>query len=66
MELFRQGLLDPNLNEQLRLDDLSKLPYITAVIKEVLRVSPPVGAGYRKVLKTFDLDVSLPHHGCSD
>ena len=58
MELFRNGLLDPHLNEQLDLKDLNNLPYISAVIKEVLRVAPPVGAGYRKALKTFDLDVS--------
>jgi cytochrome P450 len=62
MELFRKGLLDPNLNEELNLKDLKDLPYISAVIKEVLRVAPPVGAGYRKALKTFDLDVCIPSH----
>ncbi|ELU07122.1 hypothetical protein CAPTEDRAFT_150007 [Capitella teleta] len=56
MELFRQGLLDPNLNEELTPSDIKNLPYIDAIIKEVLRVAPPVGAGYRKALKTFDLD----------
>lgn len=32
------------------------LPYLTAVIKEVLRIHPPVGGGFRVALKTFELE----------
>ena len=43
----------------LSLDKLSKLRYVDCVIKEVLRVLPPVSGGYRTALQTFELDVSL-------
>ena len=58
MELYEHGLLDPKTSPPLTYDILSQLPYTSAVIKEVLRVAPPVGAGYRKALQTFELDVS--------
>ena len=34
------------------------LPYLNCVVKEILRLAPPAGAGFRKVLKTFELGVS--------
>ncbi|KAM4590841.1 LOW QUALITY PROTEIN: cytochrome P450 26C1 [Odontesthes bonariensis] len=40
----------------LSLDKLSKLRYVDCVIKEVLRVLPPVSGGYRTALQTFELD----------
>lgn len=42
----------------LSLDKLSRLRYIDCVVKEVLRVLPPVSGGYRTALQTFELDVS--------
>ena len=44
----------------LTMEKLSQLQYVSCVIKEVLRVLPPVSGGYRTVLKTFELDVSMP------
>lgn len=43
----------------LSLDKLSRLRYIDCVVKEVLRVLPPVSGGYRTALQTFELDVSF-------
>lgn len=43
------------------LEKLSCLRYLDCVIKEVLRVLPPVSGGYRTALQTFELDVSASH-----
>lgn len=43
------------------LEKLSRLRYLDCVIKEVLRVLPPVSGGYRTALQTFELDVSALH-----
>lgn len=45
------------------LEKLSRLRYLDCVIKEVLRVLPPVSGGYRTALQTFELDVSASHSG---
>ena len=45
------------------LEKLSRLRYLDCVIKEVLRVLPPVSGGYRTALQTFELDVSASHAG---
>nr|XP_013056044.2 cytochrome P450 26C1 [Anser cygnoides] len=38
------------------LEKLGRLRYLDCVIKEVLRVLPPVSGGYRTALQTFELD----------
>ncbi|XP_008942247.1 PREDICTED: LOW QUALITY PROTEIN: cytochrome P450 26C1, partial [Merops nubicus] len=38
------------------LEKLGRLCYLDCVIKEVLRVLPPVSGGYRTALQTFELD----------
>lgn len=43
----------------LRLDTLSGLHYLDCVIKEVMRLFTPISGGYRTVLQTFELEVSL-------
>ncbi|GFN93284.1 cytochrome p450 26a1 [Plakobranchus ocellatus] len=40
----------------LTMSALNQMEYISAVVKEVLRLSPPVGGAYRTVLKTFSLN----------
>lgn len=39
------------------LEQLSQLAYLDRVIREVLRLLPPVSGGYRTVLQTFELEV---------
>ena len=41
--------------------DLQQMNYADLVIKETLRILPPVGGAYRKVIKSFELDVSLKY-----
>ncbi|XP_077206387.1 cytochrome P450 26C1 [Paroedura picta] len=40
----------------LTLEKMSRLRYLDCVIKEVLRMLPPVSGGYRTALQTFELD----------
>ncbi|GFS16682.1 cytochrome P450 26A1-like [Elysia marginata] len=47
--------LDQDVEGDLTMASLSRLEYIAAVVKEVLRLSPPVGGAYRTVLKSFTL-----------
>lgn len=42
----------------LTLEQIGQLKYVSNVVKEVVRIAPPVGGGFRKALKTFELDVS--------
>uniref|UniRef100_A0A674JMU7 Cytochrome P450 family 26 subfamily C member 1 n=1 Tax=Terrapene triunguis TaxID=2587831 RepID=A0A674JMU7_9SAUR len=62
VEKIRQELMSHELHRQchclspMNLDKLSRLRYLDCVIKEVLRVLPPVSGGYRTALQTFELD----------
>lgn len=42
----------------LSLDKVNQLSYVDCVVREVLRLLPPVSGGYRTALQTFELDVS--------
>lgn len=55
-ELQEYGLRDPTV--EVSYDDLRQLPYISDVIREVLRISPACGGGFRRALQTFDIGVS--------
>uniref|UniRef100_A0A8B9CLS7 Cytochrome P450 family 26 subfamily C member 1 n=1 Tax=Anser brachyrhynchus TaxID=132585 RepID=A0A8B9CLS7_9AVES len=57
---IRQELMSHELYPQcqcyISLEKLGRLRYLDCVIKEVLRVLPPVSGGYRTALQTFELD----------
>jgi len=46
----------PLLESPLTLETLKQMTYLDQVLQEVLRLVPPVGGGFRKVLQTCDLD----------
>lgn len=50
--------LKENGCDDLDYEKLNKMKYLTSVVKEAIRITPPVGGGYRKALKTFEIDVS--------
>lgn len=56
---------DCSCEPDLSLAALGRLRYVDCVVKEVLRLLPPVSGGYRTVLRTFELDVSAPRCGAS-
>ena len=59
-ELATNGLLDDRTCD-LDLGRINKLKYVRNVVKEALRISPPIGGGYRKALETFEVEVSVLH-----
>ncbi|XP_046573884.1 cytochrome P450 26B1-like [Haliotis rubra] len=52
---LRQHNIDDD-EGKITLGQLGKLKYVSNVVKEVMRIAPPVGGGFRKALKTFELD----------
>lgn len=67
-ELRSKGILHNGCicEGSLRLDNINSLHYLDCVIKEVLRLFTPISGGYRTVLQTFELDVSIAIcSGCS-
>ncbi|XP_038071201.1 cytochrome P450 26A1-like [Patiria miniata] len=55
----RRELADHGMTQAgspLSLEDMNQLKYVSNVVKEILRMSPPIGAAFRKALRTFELD----------
>lgn len=61
-ELDEAGILQCSSDEfQPSLDKIYQLKYLYSVVREILRIISPVGAGYRKALKTFEVGVCSPY-----
>ena len=59
-ELSNADLLESTAGETtLTSNVLKDLPYLDMVWKEITRISPPFGGGFRKVIKTFELEVCV-------
>ena len=43
-----------NITGTTTLEDLKKMTYLDMVLKEVMRLVPPVGGGFRKAIQTFE------------
>ncbi|XP_059146352.1 cytochrome P450 26A1-like [Physella acuta] len=54
-ELDAKGLLSPDMSTHLTYDLLQSLEYTQWVIKEVLRLHPPVGGVFRQAKKTLEV-----------
>ena len=55
MQLLRDEQDRLNIMGTPTLEDLKAMSYLEQVLKEVMRLVPPVGAGFRKAIKTFEL-----------
>jgi cytochrome P450 len=51
--------------EPLTVEHLTQMSYLDQVLKEVLRIAPPVGGGYREVIKSFEFNGYLIPQGWS-
>ncbi|KAJ8317605.1 hypothetical protein KUTeg_005509 [Tegillarca granosa] len=62
LELSENGYILEDLNnnvsdtKQTSFKGVQELPYTEAVVKETLRLMPPIGGAYRKVLETFEIE----------
>ena len=52
----RNEILQLGLSEPLTSENLKQMTYLDQVMKEVLRLIPPVGGGFRKVIKPFEFN----------
>lgn len=57
-ELFALDIIDNQRDGDLTLSKIADLDYIKRIVKEVLRLTPPIGSGYRRVLRTMEIGVS--------
>jgi retinoid hydroxylase len=53
MAKLRQEQAKFDLNSPITLDTLKDMTYLEQVIKEVMRIIPPVGGGFREVIESF-------------
>ncbi|WP_052055640.1 cytochrome P450 [Myxosarcina sp. GI1] len=53
MQRLRQEQQELNLSSPFTLENLKQMTYLEQVLKEVMRLIPPVGGGFRKVIEPF-------------
>ncbi|MBT9313582.1 cytochrome P450 [Leptothoe kymatousa] len=56
LEALRAEQVSIGVHTPMTLDVLRQMPYLEQVLQEVLRLIPPVGGGFRKVLKTCEFN----------
>ncbi len=56
MTKLREEQTRLSLTSPLSLEDIKQMTYLEQVIKEVMRVIPPVGGGFRKAIKSFEFN----------
>jgi retinoid hydroxylase len=56
MARARQEQQELSRSQPLTLDDLKQMTYLDAVLKEVLRLLPPVGGGFREAIQTCEFN----------
>lgn len=62
-DIENHGLM--NIDEPVCAHDLTEMTYVDAVVKETLRLLPPVGGAYRTALESFQVDVSNNNNTCT-
>ena len=56
MERLRAEQQSLSLASPLTLEDIKQMTYLEQVIKEVMRIIPPVGGGFRQVIEPFEFN----------
>jgi len=56
-ELFHLDLVEEQRDGDLTTDKMVEISYVKRIVKEVLRLTPPMGGGYRNVIRTMELGV---------
>ena len=54
MQNLRAEQKQLNLSDSLTLEDIKQMTYLEEVIKEVMRIIPAVGGGFRETIETFE------------
>ncbi|MGK7934191.1 MAG: cytochrome P450, partial [Xenococcaceae cyanobacterium] len=54
LQRLREEQKQLNLSDSLTLEDLKQMTYLEQVIKEVMRIIPAVGGGFREVIESFE------------
>lgn len=58
-EMYQLGLVEDDSGDALTYDVLNKMKYANCITKEILRLTPPIGGGFRQALQTFEIGVCI-------